>query len=374
MKKILIIVLSIFIISGCTSYKELSDIAIVTTMALTKENNNYKIIVQVLDTKKSTTDTINPSVVLYESKGITIHEAFRNISLESSKNLYTGHLTTVIVSDSIFKNDTDNFIDFIERNNEIDKNFDLLITTNNIKDIMEIIPPLESIPSEKISKSIEIASKFQGMIDIVKFDNFLENIYTTGIDPVLPIIYIKEVDSNNKDINPDKRLLLKKELAIFKDNKFINYLSVDASLGFNILNKSDTSSIITFNCKNSYASVTLNNVIPTINYNINTKKLDISLDIDAIFNEINCNLDIKNDRNILIDMFNERIKNIVLSTIKEEKENNSDFLGIENNIYKNNYEFYKNNNIDNIIKNLDTNITINSNFNRNINYKGSEKY
>ena len=186
MKKILIMIISILLLCGC-DYTELSDMAIISSMALDKGNDNYKIIVQVLDTKESKKEDINPSVVLYEADGKTIHEAFRNISLESSKKLYLGHLKTVIIKDSVLKNNANDFIDFILRNKEIDKTFDLLMTKDNIKEIMEIIPPLETIPSEKISNTLKIASKSQGMIDVIKFDTFLNNLYSIGIDPVLPI-------------------------------------------------------------------------------------------------------------------------------------------------------------------------------------------
>lgn len=374
MKKILILIMSILLLSGCTSYTELSDMAIISTIALDKENDNYKIIIQVLDTKKSSKEDLNPSVVLYEALGKTIHEAFRNISLESSKKLYLGHLKAVIIKESVLKNNTNDFIDFILRNKEIDKTFDLLMTKDDIKDIMEIIPPLETIPSEKISKTLKIASKSQGMVDFVKFDSFLNNIYSIGIDPVLPIIHIKEIESNNNEINPKKRLVLEKNLAIFKDDKFINYLSYDSSIGYNLLNKSDTSSIISFECmKNAYISVELLNVIPKIIYNIDTKKLDINLDISASLSEINCNIDEEDIK--LENIFNKRIENIIKSTIDEEKNNNVDYLGIGKYLYQNKYDYYKNINIDDLISNLESNININTKFiEKNTIKKGDEKY
>ena len=354
MKKVLMLLI-ILILTGC-SYSEISDIAIISTLSIDKIDNKYKIIVQVLDTKKSTTEMINPSVVLYESTGNTIHEAYRNISLESSKKLYIGHLKTVIVKDIVFKDNTNEFIDFVLRNNEIDKSFDILLTKENIEDIMEIIPPLEPIPSEKISNSLDIASRFQGMVDVVRFDKFIGNIYAIGIDPVLPVIEIKKVNSNNKEINPDKRLVLSKNLAIFKDYKFINYLSEEATIGFNLLNKSDTSSIISFKCdNNNYASVELIDVKPNINYESNSNKYIINLNITSKLNELNC----KNSKEELESQFKLKVKDIINTTIKEEKDNNADYLGIESYLYKNNYKYH---NITDLIKNMDININVNNKF------------
>lgn len=379
MKKIIILILILFITTGCTDYRELTDMAIISNVALDKVDDKYNIIIQVLDSKKNENGSSNPSIVLYQSSGKTLFEAFRNISLESSKKLYTGHINTFIVTENLLNEGASNFIDFVLRNSEIRKDFNLLITNNNINEIMNIIPPL-SIPSEKITNSLEISSKYQGMVDIISFDKFISNIYTVGIDPVLPSLEIKNIKSDDEDINPTKRLVLKKEMGIFNDDIFKGYISKDASLGLNILNNKDTSSIITFKCDNkNYSSVELINAIPKLTVDINSNKLYIELNITATLDELNCNIDITNDNgiNLLKDKFNNRVYEILKSTIKEQKDKNVDYLGIGRYIYQNNYKFYELNqdDIDNIITNLNESININTTFTEKTTIRnGDEKY
>jgi len=364
MKKILFLVFSIFILSGCTDYKELTDIGIISLIAIDKIDDKYKIMIQVLDSKDANT-TANPSVIVYENTGDTIEDAFTNISLEASKKLYMGHVRTFIVTEKLFKDGASTFIDFILRNNEIEKDFNLLLTNENISNIINIIPPLDTIPSENISNSLEISSNEKGLTDIVSFDDFLSKVYMNGIDPILPILYIKNVDSKNDEINPYNRLIIDKKLAIFKEDKFVNYLNEDASIGLNIINKSNVTPIITFKCdKNNYATVELNEINSSLKYDVNSKSININIDLTVILNELNCNLDITNEyeMNKLKEMFENRIYDIISATISEEKINNVDYLGVGKYIYQNNYNFYMNNNIDNIIKNMNENINISSIF------------
>ena len=159
MKKIILILL-IFFLTGCTDYKELTDMAIVTNVAIDYKDD-YKLIIQVLDNKEN-----NNNVIIYESNGNTLEEAFRNISLECPKKLYLGNIQTFIVKDDVFKINASKFIDFILRNHEIEKDFNLLVTSNDIKDIMSIKTELINIPSESISKGITNSSVVKGISNI----------------------------------------------------------------------------------------------------------------------------------------------------------------------------------------------------------------
>ena len=86
MKKIIILILIVLFTSGCSDYRELSDMAMISNIAIDKEDDKYKVIVQVLDSSNSSSSSgessVSPSVTVYESVGKTLHEAFRNVTLE----------------------------------------------------------------------------------------------------------------------------------------------------------------------------------------------------------------------------------------------------------------------------------------------------
>ena len=176
MKKLILLII-ILLTTGCADYRELSDMAMVSNIAISKEDDKYKIIVQVLDAKSTNEESIiKPSVILYEDTGDTMHEAYRNVTLESPKKLYLGQVDTVILSTESLKEGASDFIDFILRDPEMEKDFNLLVTDEDINEVMNIVPPLVSIPSENVSSSIIISSKMQGMVSNASFDEFVSNI------------------------------------------------------------------------------------------------------------------------------------------------------------------------------------------------------
>ncbi|MBQ6282172.1 MAG: Ger(x)C family spore germination protein [Bacilli bacterium] len=357
MKKIILILL-IFFLTGCTDYKELTDMAIVTNVAIDYKDD-YKLIIQVLDNKEN-----NNNVIIYESNGNTLEEAFRNISLECPKKLYLGHIQTFIVKDDVFKINASKFIDFILRNHEIEKDFNLLVTSNDIKDIMSIKTELINIPSESISKGITNSSVVKGISNIY-FDNYLMILYDVGIDPVLPTIKIK-----------DNNIVLNDELAIFRKDKLVSYLDKDSSFGYSILNDKASKSIITFKCdSNNYSSIEI--LSTKSNYKYINNSLIINLNLTATLKELNCNIDITNDNGInkLKNMFIDEIKRIINKTIDDEKKLNSDYLGIGRYLYKNDYNFYISNNMNNVIKNMNSKIIVDVTFTQKSSIKkGDEKY
>ena len=382
MKKIIIIVMLILLTSGCSDYRELSDMAMISNIAIDKEDDKYKVIVQVLDSSqsKSGEGSLSPSVTVYDSEGKTLHEAFRNVTLESPKKLYIGHVDTVLIGENAVKEGVSEFIDFILRDPEIEKDFNLIISSEPVKDAMNVLPPLVSIPSENVSSSIEIASEIQGMVTNVSFDEFVSNILVKGIDPVLPTLYIKKVETDNEEINPEKRLVLSKKLGIFKDDKLVNYLNDNASLGYNLLNNEGTSSIISFKCdKDAYASIELLGAKSGFTYDKDKNVIKIKMDLTGTLSELNCNMDISKEKEVkeLEEMLKKRIKEILDEMITSLKENNSDFIGIGKYLYQNDYKYYKKNKdkIEDMLKDIKAEYDINITYTQKTSIKrGDEKY
>lgn len=364
MKKVLILMILFSMLTGCTDYKELTDMAIISSIAIDYKDDKYDVIIQVLDSNSK--EEKEPSIILYNDNGNTLQEAFRNISLKCPKKLYFGHIRTFIVKDTVFKDGASNFIDFVLRNQEIEKDFNLFITNEEIKDIMNIETKLITIPSDSINKTIKNAEKVNGKTRNIYFDNFLMTLYSKGIDPVLPSIKIKDND-----------LILDNKLAIFKKDKFISYLDSDASLGYNILNRESNKSIITFKCDDkNYSSMEILDI--DSNYKFDNNTLIINLKLVATVKELNCNIDITNNKSInkLKDMFIDKTKEIINKTINNEQKSLSDYIGIGRYIYKNNYNYYiKNNNIDNVIKNMKSIVNIDATLTQKSSIrKGDEKY
>ena len=102
-KKIFILCL-ILLLTGCYDQKELNTIALITATEINKINNEYIVNVQVVNPQSSDkTINVQAPFVIYEGKGKTIHEAYREIKLQSSRFLYPAFsiISTVSVMHSL---------------------------------------------------------------------------------------------------------------------------------------------------------------------------------------------------------------------------------------------------------------------------------
>ena len=382
-KKIFILILVILLLTGCNDYRELTDMAIISNLGIDKVDEEFHITVQILNSKSNSNDDSKKNsseVILYNSKGKTIHEALRNTSLESPKKLYVGHLESIIISERIAKSNISELFDFILRDPETTKDANILMIKDaSINEVMSIITPLESIPAESIKSSIEVASKIQGSVNNIPFDEFAATIIETGIDPVIPLITIKENKSDNKKVNPEKRIVMSKELAMFSREKFVGYLNRDAAFGYNIALNNVNENVISFKCdKNNYASIELVNNNSKLSYDVSKNTLSIKSTIVGSLSELNCNYNIKKESDVkkLEKKLEKRIEDMLNETIEYAKKYyKSDFLGIERYVLKNDYKHYKGKNYNDLRKNINSNIEVKVKFiQKGSIKKGDEKY
>lgn len=383
--KILVLIALIFILSGCADYRELSDMAIVSSFGIDKVDDEYRVTSQILDSKQKSegdTGSTTPEIVIYNSTGKSLHEAIRNATLQAPKKLYIGHIETVIVSENFAKENISEMFDFFLRDVEASKDFKILLAKDtSISEIMDILTPLETIPATNISSSIEIATKLQGSVDDITFEKFVSNVLKTGLDAVIPAVKIEEVNSENEEIDPKKRLVLAKEFGIFKKDKFLTYISSDATLGYNLLNTNVSANVISFKCdKEKYASIELVKNKSEIIYNIKTNTIEAKVDIKGALSELNCDLKLTKEKDAkkLEKELEKRLSNIINETIDEATKNyKSDFLGVGQNIFQNNYKYYIKNkdNIDDIIKKMKKDVKVKAEFIQKGSIKrGDEKY
>ena len=357
MKRILILLFSLFVLTGCPDYRELTDMAIASSIGLDIEDGNYNVIVHVLDAKKTGEKDVSPNIKIYESSGKTLHEALRKIVLESPQKLYVGHLNSFVISERFAKEGISKIFDFILRDSEVEKSFNLMVTKNNINEIMNINNSDSNVPLQDISKNIDLSTNIEGSTSSITFDRFIESVIKIGIDPVLPVILIKDEDDK-------KTISLDEQIAIFKDDKLVSYLNKDNTFIYNLLNNNLSSSVFSFKCdKSNYGSIEILDYSSNYYYDFDLNKIITEVDIISSLSELNCNMNIENNK--IMDEIEIRIKNELSKNINnffnEIKKSESDILGIEQYIYRNNYLFYEKNknNISELLSNSEIDLNLN---------------
>lgn len=374
MKRVFILILPLFLLTGCYNYQEMNKLGIITATEINKVNDNYEIVAQIVNPKNQSdaSSTNQPAFITYSDSGRTIHEAYRKLISKSSRKIYGTHMQILIIKDSLAMEDMSDILDFYFRNIEIRKEFYVLIDTtssDNDNKLLEVLTPLTNLSSQNILNTLESDNKYTSVSNLVSFNNLMDIYLDDHKELVLPTIYVKgEADLGDSEENIQKSNsnadLSLGNLAIFKNHKMLGILSKSESITVNLLKSESKEILFTFNCSDDkYASSKV--VIDKVNIDIDTSNFMVNIDIkgDANLTEYTCsdNLDDNNSinklNNILNDSFMSSIRNDIY-TINTKY--NSDVYGFRDMIYKKDYKYYnkvKDDYYNKVFNNLKYNIT-----------------
>lgn len=352
--KLLIPILFIFILTGCWNYRELNDLAIATGIAIDEDVDGIEVSVLIANAKKAQVSTKEgeSQTSVYSEKGKTITEALRNINLKFSKEIYIGHLSVIVINEKIAKEGLYPILDYFLREPESSKRFYSIIARDcKAKDVISILSPLESFPSQNLYFNIKNSPNSQGVSPSVTFSKFIENILKPGAEPFLPTVIIEgdpEEATDSDDLQksvPSANLKLD-TMAIFKDDKLLGYADEDESRGIDLVNEKVENTTTSFKYNNHYIA-------------INLSEIDIEKYIDIVDDKVTAYINLKsiasikeiagdedlNNKEIIEDIekkAEEAIKNIIERGLDcALKKYRSDIFGFGNLVYKKNPKYFE---------------------------------
>lgn len=318
MKKILIILI-LFLTTACQDYKEINDFAIISGIILDHNDKEYEMISELMINEQKT------KIEVIKTNGKTIDECLSKISNYSNKDIFISHLKTLLLTENIIQKNI-NIYDYFLRSSKSKMNFDVYIINSKIKDEIFNINKKES-SSEYIQKVITYNDKIYSSSSKLKFIDLVYIMYEPGLEPIYPNLTINENEKEKKiELN---------NLTFFINNKQIN-LTNEQSIYYNLLTNNIEKTILNLNCNNKNYTLLINDSKTKKEYNKKTKEFTYKIDIKSNVNNYECNLDLQKEKNIKIlnKISNNEIQSKINELINIQKENNYDFLGIQNYIYK----------------------------------------
>ena len=357
MKKFVLIIITLFILlisSGCYNYKEINDMAIVSSIGIDKDNKNDKYIVsaQIMNSKESE-DSEDSQITVYTKEGDTVHEALRNITLKSPRKLYGNHLSKIVLSEEVAKEGIDNILDTFNRVTEVRNEFVItIVKEDKASDVLKVLTTTESIPAEYVKLSLKIADKTSGLTYATKLDEFISLYLKKGIDPVVPVLKIEKKEKKGTTINnitttnPISKIVIE-DLAVTNKGKLETYLKNEEVIGYNFLRNQIQKMIIPVKCddENNYASISIlkNKTKSNTEKKDNKYIINFNINSEAIITEYNCKKDLTDEKVIkkLEKDTEKKIKRYIKKSLNKQKETKGKFLGLERIIYLD-YPKYKN--------------------------------
>ena len=364
MKKFIIFIFILFNLTGCYNYRELNDLAIVSGISIAKVKEGYELTVEVVNTKKETdaSSSRETDFVIYKNVSNSLQEGFRRLINEAPKKMYGAQIELLILDESLAKEDLKNIMDFLSRDPEVRSEFYVIVGKSN--DILEITTPLVNINSKNIIQSLESNNTYLGSVNLVTFHDLIGNYLNDKIDLALPAIEMIGNTSNgdeneNLENTNSKTFNLLSNIAIFKDNKLIGYLTEEESKVFNLVNGNIRTTLVKNEFKNG--EYVINEMVGIkCKTDVIPKKNTVKIEVTgkAAISEANYSGDLESDKTIkkLEDKLNDYTEKIVEKLIKQTiKEYDSDIYGFEDMFYKKDASYYKRkikDNWDNIFHNL----------------------
>jgi len=382
MKKLILLILPLLLLTGCYNYRELNELAIATAVEVDKIEDEFHLLVQVANPKnpKDASSSNQPQFVTYEGKGKTIQEAFRNIIKSSSIKIYGMHIQLLIITENIAKEDLSSMLDFFFRNTEIRKEFYVLVdTTPNNDELLKVLTPVINLSSQNILNSLETNNKHMGISNLVTFNDLMDIYLDDNKELILPTIYIEgnyeegKTEENLKSTESDANILLG-NMAIFKDEKLLGYLNKKQSIAVNIINNNVKDVLITHECnKNKYTTEEI--TFDKTDIKIDLKKLKVTINIkgSGYIAEYGCEGDLTKEKTInkIKNNLNNYIEKELKKTITEiNQKYNTDIYNFKDMIYKQNPKYF-NKIKDNYYKEIFNKLTYEINSNIELQGKGN---
>lgn len=342
MKKIFIIFI-VLILSGCYNYKELNEIAIVSSVSIDKKDDKYLVNAQVMNAKPSQ-ESESSQVIVYNSTGNTINEALRNMIMKSSRKLYGGHLSKLVISEEVAKEGIINVIDMFQRLTEVRNEFTITVAKDiDASDVIKVMTIPETVPAEYVKTSIQSADITSALTYSTKLDEFISYYLKKDIDPVVSVIEVKNYEKegtttdNTTTTTPTSQLILG-NVAITNEGKLEDYLTKNETIGYNYIRDQIQEVIIPVKCDDQYyasASVLKNETKTDVKKIDNKYQITFNVRSKAVITEYNCSDDLTKESTIreLEKKAEKKIKKYMMDAINKQKETKGKFLGLERTIY-----------------------------------------
>lgn len=333
MKKIItILILILFLTTGCISYTELNDIGIVNAIGINKLDNKYEIIINMLIPEDNNLEQTKQ----FKTTSTNLDEAINNLYSKSLRKIYLSHLDLLILSNNLEKKDYDNIINLFFNRNDSRNTFSTIIVKNyNTDNIFKIKP-------ENINSLLKVNSEENGLVKIKQFDEIVKDILEKDIS-YIPIIEIKD----------EPNILGYK--TIYSKNKI---LSTNESIAYNFITNNITQTTIISDKENINFKV--NESLTNIKVNKNNITIDVNSNITILSNDT----DITNEQTIK-ELYENELKKLLTNYIDNNE--HSYFYDL---VQKYDYNYYKHN------KNTKLNFKfeISSSINENSNTIGGHNY
>ncbi|MEH7512544.1 Ger(x)C family spore germination protein [Gottfriedia acidiceleris] len=333
----MILVVSLFFLTGCWDRTELNDLAIELGLGLDQaKNNELEISAQFIIPSKmgigqSGSSNSGEPFFIESGTGKNTLEAVQMIQTKLSREVFRGHHRVIVIGEQLARNGLADVLDNYSRDPDIRLRADAIVVKGSTaKQFLESSTPLENIPAIGAQK---VHAQTGGLGDR-SLVNFLIAGSSDGITPILPVLQM--IPSSNKQEQPGTKGFQIEGGAIFnKDLKLVGFLNnQEESISLWVANRLSKLTITeTIQKGSGNASLYLTKIGSKIKPSIRGKniKCDIVLSGEGTIQENNTNLDLTQPKNLTLleHALEKKAEKQALQTIQKVQEQyGTDIFGL----------------------------------------------
>lgn len=296
----------IAILSGCSNYRELNELAIVLGVGVDfiPDKNMYEVTYQVVKPSENAAKGNgmgSTPVINYVATGKTLNEAAGNsANLFSRQNIYS-HIQLVIIGEHLAKKESLNFIfDIFERDAGVRVNVPVLIARGSgVKATMDMLSTIDKIPVQALAGKVKNASETLGEHGQTKIYEVIENLTSEGSEPAISGVSItgsKKIGESKENIETMKKTFTSLNgVSIFKRGKLVGWMDGKKTKSLQIIDNKLQSTNLRFHCdEKRYNNITINKMKSHTKVNIQNNQAVITVNTQAYgyIVELLCNKDI----------------------------------------------------------------------------------
>lgn len=350
MKKIiwmLMIVISMFCLTGCWDSVELNDRHVILEIALDKaekeqgqigQESYYEVTYTIPDIKKlsgkeSLSDDVKTEMTTISP---TLMKSVDDMEAKLQNTLTFSHVKAVILGEELLRDKKmlENVIDSLSRNIEFSRGTNILAVQGKASEITKGENYQNPILGLYIMQYFNNTAKAQGNVIQKCLGDMLREIHETGVTTI-PVI------SNTGEKSVEIR-----GAAIIKDYQIVEWLNLDEVKGLNIIQGDIEGMPIVIKYKNNY-----------LTYKVEDKKSKIIFkddqgvearistlvrgDVTEGISDINTQIFNKKEIQEIESLLEKEINKKINLSVEKEKKINTDFLNIELELYRKNHRLWE---------------------------------
>ncbi|AZN41301.1 Ger(x)C family spore germination protein [Paenibacillus albus] len=349
-----VLLLAVFVITtGCWNRKELNEISIATAFGFDKNKNNYRVSVQLINPSEIASSKGGsgraPVITVQESRGDTIFESIREMTTMTPRKIYSSHLRILVIGESLARDGIAKVLDSLSRDHELRTDFYIIVAKGAAaNDVLQVLTPLEKIPTDKMFSSLEAAQRNWGVTTKVDLHELIYDLVDKGKDPVLAGIRIigdirQGQSQRNLSLVSPKTMLKYEGLAVFHKDKLVGWMNGKQSKGYNYILGHIQSTIVRLPC---HSGGNLNIELIHASHKMKGKfrnghpEVQVDVRVEGNVGEVECDMALGENRVIaqLEKELADEIKETIEDSVKQAKLLESDVFGFGSTIHRANYK------------------------------------